>query len=55
MEENLVDQVWGPDRPARPENQIFVLSERFTGPFPFIRVGIDDREAIPGEIIRVAG
>jgi hypothetical protein len=48
VEENLVDKVWGSDRPARPENPVFVLPERFTGPFPFICIGTDGRKAIPG-------
>jgi Xaa-Pro aminopeptidase len=30
VEENLVDKVWH-DRPARPENPVFVLSDKFTG------------------------
>jgi hypothetical protein len=33
IEENLVDKVWH-DRPARPENQVFVLADKFTGTPP---------------------
>lgn len=31
VEENLVDAVWGKDRPPRPENSVFVLSDTYTG------------------------
>jgi Xaa-Pro aminopeptidase len=28
---NLVDQVWGSERPPRPSNEVFPLEENFTG------------------------
>ncbi|KAL2132661.1 hypothetical protein VTI74DRAFT_3531 [Chaetomium olivicolor] len=31
VSENLVDRVWGADRPARPNNRIVLLSERYAG------------------------
>lgn len=41
IEENLVDRVWH-DRPARPENQVFVLADKFTGTHPSM-----SRQSIP--------
>ena len=29
--ENLVDQVWGPDRPTRPQEKVQVLAEKYSG------------------------
>jgi Xaa-Pro aminopeptidase len=31
VDENLVDKVWDSSRPARPENPVFVLPDKFTG------------------------
>ena len=31
MKENLVDQVWASSRPARPANEVFHLSDQYTG------------------------
>lgn len=31
IERNLVDQVWGVDQPARPEEPVFVLDEKYAG------------------------
>ncbi|KDQ10491.1 hypothetical protein BOTBODRAFT_36195 [Botryobasidium botryosum FD-172 SS1] len=31
IDENLVDQVWGSDRPARPQNKIFPLDVKYAG------------------------
>ena len=31
VDENLIDQVWGEDRPARPSNPVTILEERWTG------------------------
>jgi len=30
-ETNLVDIVWGDERPPRPKNQVFVLEEKYAG------------------------
>ena len=31
VEENLVDKVWGSNRPQRPVNPVFILSEKYAG------------------------
>ena len=31
IDENLVDIVWGADRPPRPKNEVFVLAEKYSG------------------------
>ncbi|KAK4190429.1 putative Xaa-Pro aminopeptidase 1 [Podospora australis] len=31
VDDNLVDIVWGSDRPPRPNNQVFLLDEKYTG------------------------
>lgn len=31
VNDNLVDQVWGSDRPPRPQNEVFVLSKEYSG------------------------
>jgi Xaa-Pro aminopeptidase len=42
VKENLVDQIWGSQRPPRPNNPVFVLPHKFTGtlsPYLILMIG----------------